>query len=56
MDEKKKKRWVQVKDFYLYTDKDEKGIKKYLNKLRTCRANRIENSILLEKELQIFND
>lgn len=43
-------RWVFVKDFYLFTKKDEKGIEEYLKKLYFYRRKREKETLLEEFE------
>ena len=53
---KQQKRWVQVQDFYIHTDRDKKGIQRYIQRLRHDRNRRVETHLTQERDLEIFSD
>lgn len=53
---KQQKRWVQVQDFYIHTDRDSQGIQRYIQRLRHDRNKRAEIHLLQERDLEIFSD
>lgn len=50
----KNKRWVKVQDFYIHTNKDQKGIQRYIQLLKHSRNKRIETHLFQERDLEIF--
>lgn len=53
---KQQKRWVRVQDFYIHTNRDKKGIQRYIQRLQASRRRVSSASLLQERDLEIFND
>lgn len=53
---KQQKRWVKVQDFYIHTNRDKKGIQRYIQRLQASRRRVSSASLLQERDLEIFND
>lgn len=53
---KQQKRWVKVQDFYIHTNRDQKGIQRYIQRLQASRRRVSSASLLQERDLEIFND
>lgn len=56
MEKNRQKRWVKVQDFYIHTNKDQKGIQRYIQRLKASRRRVSSVSLLQERDLEIFND
>lgn len=53
---KQQKRWVKVQDFYIHTNRDKKGIQRYIQRLQASRRRVSSVSLIQERDLEIFND
>lgn len=53
---KQQKRWVKVQDFYIHTNRDQKGIQRYIQRLQASRRRVSSVSLIQERDLEIFND